>query len=107
VRATGARLPWNRAKTLMKAKCATNSGQRVGVSVKTRSSRTHYKLLCRVSKNRIKRAVRTSHGNGSRMCRQGQMQIRARGRHSKMTIIWGAPAIGTYSAYSLSKTYRK
>ncbi len=106
VKAGGSRIPRRGAKKLMKAHCATNAGQRVGVSVTKHSRRAGYVLRCRVSKKRTKATIATGYGDGSRMCAKGELEITARGRRSRLTVTWVAPATGGYAAYSHSRTYR-
>lgn len=106
VKTSGSRVPRSGARNLMKANCATNAGQRVGILVVKHSRRAGYVLRCRVTKRRTKATIPTGYGDGSRMCAKGEMEIRARGRRSRLTITWSAPAFGGFAAYSQSKTYR-
>ncbi len=106
VKAGGSRIPRRGAKKLMKAHCATDAGQRVGVSVTKHSRRAGYVLRCRVSKKRTKATIATGYSDGSRMCAKGELEITARGRRSRLTVTWSAPATGSFAAYSHGKAYR-
>ncbi|MEI8080399.1 MAG: fibronectin type III domain-containing protein [Actinomycetes bacterium] len=74
-------------RQLERPRCGTNAGQPVRVSVtgRLRGDLRYWKVIRRAN---------------------GAVFIRTYGYHLKLTITWSAPAIGSFTAYRKSRTYR-
>ncbi len=109
------KIPRRGVKQLMAPVCKTNAGQRVGVTVRDVSLRKsasrgdvrYYTLFCQTTAQ-AKRGVWSNpkaSGNGW-ICKTGALKIRTYGYKLKLTVVWKASAVGTYSAYKASHTYK-
>ncbi len=110
---SGGALPRSGVKTLIAPGCATNADQMVGVSVRnvqarlsTRGDVRFYRLVCQTTsqakRGKVSTTINTGHGSA---CRRGSLKIRTLGHKLKLTVVWKAPATGTYNAYKKTRTY--
>ncbi len=107
-------IPRRGTKQLMKSKCVTNSGQRVGVRVDSAKPRgasqrgdvAYYSLFCQVTKTKTAKTVSAGYGGGYRICKKGSLKIRTYGLRLNLKVSWYAPANHGYAAYKLTRAYR-
>ncbi|MGV1037284.1 MAG: SBBP repeat-containing protein [Candidatus Nanopelagicales bacterium] len=111
--ATAKSIPRRGTKTLMKAGCRTNAGQKVGIRASrvtpraaTRGDLRYYKLYCKNSNGKTTKTTKTSYGDRSRYCKKGALKIKSFGYKLKLTLAWSAPATGGYTAYTKTRTYK-
>ncbi|MEI8082827.1 MAG: hypothetical protein WCI74_13390 [Actinomycetes bacterium] len=109
---SGGTIPRTGEKRLAAPGCVTNAGQHVGVRVSAtlrlalRGDLRYDSVFCRVSARKLIPTTATGYGDGSRYCKRGALKIRTYGHRLRVRVIWSAPAIGNYLAYSEGKTYR-
>lgn len=99
-------IPANTSKRLMKAKCVTTSGARIGVKVNAskRGDVRLYNLTCVTKSGKVTKTKAT--GNGTRYCKKGSLHIVTADSKAKLRVTWKAPAKGNDAAYKKVKTYK-
>ncbi len=110
---SGGTIPGSGVKTLMAPGCETNTDQRIGVRVLnvqplpgTRGDVRFYSLVCQTKKQAKRGAFSTPTNTGyGKACKKGLLKIRTFGQKLKLTVVWEAPATGTYAAYKKTRTY--
>ena len=95
-------------KKLMKPKCTTNAGQRIGVKVgaNRRGDQAYFRLYCKVPGAKATGTRSTGRGDGSRYCTSGSLKVRALAGGLTLRVVWSAPATSDFKAYRKSKSYK-
>lgn len=101
-------LPRKGTKRLMKPKCITNAGQRVGTRIVTLSGKPRYtKLLCQTDTQKRRGAERASKASANgRICKEGSLKIRTLGTKVKVRVVWKAQATDNFQAYEHERVYK-
>ena len=66
----------------------------------------YYRLFCQISRTRTSATTDLRRGDGTRYCRRGALMIRTVGKKLRVEIVWAAPAVGSYGAYTELRAYR-
>ena len=100
-------VPQAGTKRLMKPKCVTNSGARIGVkaSAQQRGDIQTFALFCKTSNGKISKTKATGNA-GTRYCKKGALNIRTQGAKLRLRVTWKAPATGDFAAYAKVRNYR-
>ena len=85
-------------KKLMKPKCTTNAGQRIGVKVgaNRRGDQAYFRLYCKVPGAKATGTRSTGRGDGSRYCTSGSLKVRALAGGLTLRVVWSAPATSDF-----------
>jgi hypothetical protein len=103
---SGLSIPRRGTRTLMKPKCVTTAGQRVGVKVKNvklRGDLRLHTLYCQKPNGKSQRPTSTSVGA---MCKTGKLRIRTYGYSLRMKIVWQTAAIDTFKAFKTVRVFK-
>ena len=104
-----ASIPRAGTKRLMKSKCRTTAGTRIGVRVTAapvgRGDVVNFRLVCGKNSGRAQ-LVRAPAGKRFRMCSAGALRIATYGQKLTARVVWKAPATGSHPAYRKAMTYR-
>jgi hypothetical protein len=105
---TVGRIPVAGTFSLMTEPCATNAGQRVGVTVSAqlRGDARYFSLYCKVSPTKATATRRTGYPDRSVYCPRGTLKIRTYGYHLRIRVRWHAPATASFTAYLQQRNYR-
>lgn len=88
-------------KKLMKPKCTTNAGQRIGVKAGAdrRIDQAYFRLYCKVPGAKTTGTRSTARGDGSRYCPSGSLKVRALVSGLTLRVVWSAPATQDVTTY--------
>lgn len=93
---------------VLKPKCRTNAGQRVGVHLtKLKGKGRVAKLICQTGKqhkrNRHTKPRSTNHGH---ICAKGNLRVHVTKGKGRVQVRWSAPATGNFAALTQTRNYQ-